>query len=81
MICALLGRTAQLTAHVTRLRRRALEKLDYVAYATCLDDLRCPPGNRLEALKGNRAGQHYIRINDPYRICFRWTDAGLVDYH
>jgi toxin HigB-1 len=68
------------------LRRRALEKLDYVAYATCLDDLRFPPGNRLEALKGNRVGQHSIRINDQYRVCFRWTDTGpvdveIVDYH
>jgi toxin HigB-1 len=70
----------------THLRRRALEKLDYVAYATCLDDLRSPPGNRLEALRGDRAGQHSIRINDQYRVCFHWTDAGpvdveIVDYH
>lgn len=67
-------------------RRRALEKLDSIAYATCLDDLRFPPGNRLEALKGDRAGQHSIRINDQYRVCFRWTDAApvdveIVDYH
>jgi proteic killer suppression protein len=51
-----------------------------------LDDLRFPPGNRLEALKGDRAGQHSIRINEQYRACFQWTDAGpvdveIVDYH
>ncbi len=51
-----------------------------------LDDLRVPPGNRLEALKGDRAGQHSIRVNDQFRVCFRWTDAGaedveIVDYH
>lgn len=51
-----------------------------------LGDLRSPPGNRLEALKGNRKGQHSIRINDQFRICFRWTKSGvenveIVDYH
>ena len=51
-----------------------------------LDDLRVPPANRLEALKGNRKGQYSIRINDQWRICFRWTEAGaadvdIVDYH
>lgn len=54
--------------------------------AVKLDDLRSPPGNRLEALKGDRQGQHSIRINDQWRICFIWTDAGadeveIVDYH
>jgi proteic killer suppression protein len=54
--------------------------------ATRLSDLRAPPGNRLEALKGNRRGQHSIRINDQWRICFVWRDAGaemveIVDYH
>lgn len=54
--------------------------------ATRLDDLRIPPANRLEALKGNRKGQHSIRINDQWRVCFVWTDTGLdaveiVDYH
>jgi len=54
--------------------------------ADCLNDLRVPPGNRLEALKGNRAGQYSIRINDQWRVCFRWTEAGaenveIVDYH
>jgi proteic killer suppression protein len=47
--------------------------------AVSLLQLRIPPGNRLEALHGNRAGQHSIRINDQYRICFRWTEAGPVD--
>lgn len=51
-----------------------------------LDDLRVPPGNRLEKLKGGRAGQHSIRVNDQFRICFVWTSSGpkdveLVDYH
>ena len=51
-----------------------------------LNDLMVPPGNRLERLRGDRAGQHSIRINQQYRICFRWTDAGpgeikIVDYH
>jgi proteic killer suppression protein len=54
--------------------------------AASLDDLRAPPANRLEALKGNRKGQHSIRINDQWRICFRWTDGDahdveIVDYH
>ena len=54
--------------------------------ATRLDDLRSPPGNRLEALKGDRRGQHSIRINQQWRICFRWTAEGpesveIVDYH
>jgi proteic killer suppression protein len=44
-----------------------------------LDDLRVPPGNRLEALKGDRTGQYSIRVNDQYRICFRWTAAGAAD--
>ena len=61
-------------------------KLDAVDSAGVLDDLRIPPGNRLERLKGDRRGQHSIRINDQYRVCFRWTDAGpedveVVDYH
>ena len=51
-----------------------------------LDDLRVPPANRLESLKGDRKGQHSIRINDQWRVCFRWTEAGpsgveIVDYH
>ena len=64
----------------------ALRKLDMVDAATRLDDLLSPPGNRLEKLSGDRDGQHSIRINDQYRICFVWTAAGpadvqIVDYH
>jgi proteic killer suppression protein len=64
----------------------ALRKLDMLDAATRLEDLRSPPGNRLEALKGDRAGQHSIRINQQWRLCFRWTDDGseaviIVDYH
>jgi proteic killer suppression protein len=63
--------------------RRKLRQLDI---AGRLDDLKVPPGNRLEALKGNRKGQMSIRINDQWRVCFRWTQAGpadveIVDYH
>jgi proteic killer suppression protein len=54
----------------------AMRKIDALRAATKLDDLRAPPGNRLEALSGNRAGQHSIRINDQWRICFRWTERG-----
>lgn len=66
--------------------RIAARKLDQIDSAILLTDLQVPPGNRLEALKRNRAGQHSIRINDQYRICFVWTDAGatdveIVDYH
>ena len=66
--------------------RIALRKLRQLQIAGSLNDLRVPPGNRLEALVGNRAGQHSIRINDRYRICFTWTVAGaqdveIVDYH
>jgi proteic killer suppression protein len=64
----------------------ARRKLRQLQIAGRLDDLRMPPGNLLEALKGDRAGQHSIRINDQYRVCFRWTAAGaenveIVDYH
>ena len=66
--------------------RIALRKLRQLQIAGSLNDLRIPPGNKLEALSGNRAGQHSIRINDRYRICFTWTAAGaqdveIVDYH
>ncbi len=61
-------------------------KLGYLDAAKALDDLRSPPGNRLEALAGDRAGQHSIRVNDQYRICFVWRlghaeDVEIVDYH
>ena len=64
----------------------ATRRLDALDQAEILDDLRVPPGNRLEALRGDRSGQHSIRINDQYRICFRWTESGpvdveVVDYH
>jgi proteic killer suppression protein len=64
----------------------ARRKLRQLEIAGRLDDLRIPPGNRLEALSGDRAGQTSIRINDQYRVCFVWTDAGprdveIVDYH
>ena len=64
----------------------AARKLDMVAAAVRLDDLRRPPGNRLEALSGDRKGQNSIRINDQWRVCFRWTNDGpedveIVDYH
>ena len=64
----------------------ALRKLDMIAAAHELTDLRVPPGNRLEALRGDRVGQYSIRVNDQWRICFRWTEGGahdveIVDYH
>jgi len=63
----------------------AARKLDQLDSVTTLNELQIPPGNWLEALRGNREGQHSIRINDQYRICFVWTDAGpdnveVVDY-
>lgn len=66
--------------------KMAVRKLDQLDSVTTLDELRVPPGNRLEALSGNRKGQHSIRINDQYRICFVWQDNGpdqieVVDYH
>lgn len=64
----------------------ALRKLAMLNRAGKLDDLRVPPGNRLEALKGDRAGQHSIRVNEQFRVCFVWTlegpiDVEIVDYH
>ena len=66
--------------------RIALRKLTQLDVAGRLEDLMVPPGNRLEALKGDRIGQYSIRINDQYRICFIWTDQGpckveICDYH
>lgn len=84
---------SQLVGNGTRSKRLpadiqgvAARKLAQLNAAVTLDDLRAPPGNRLEALKGSRKGQHSIRINDKYRVCFRWTPAGpedveIVDYH
>ena len=68
------------------IQNRALRKLRQIEAALTIDDLRNPPGNRLEALKGDRAGQMSIRINDQWRICFRWVegdaeDVEIVDYH
>ena len=64
----------------------ARRKLDQLDFAAGLNDLRSPPKNRLEALKGSREGQHSIRINDQYRICFIWSNDGvkdveIIDYH
>jgi toxin HigB-1 len=66
--------------------RVAFRKLDQINQAAELNDLRVPPGNRLEELRGNRERQHSIRINDQYRVCFAWTERGaeeveIVDYH
>ena len=70
----------------TSITRIAARKLDQINAAVNLDDLRAPPSNHLEALLGDRLGQHSIRINARYRICFVWTDIGaaqveIVDYH
>lgn len=64
----------------------AARKLDLLDSALTLDDIKIPPGNKLELLAGTRRGQHSIRINDQYRICFLWSDVGpahveIVDYH
>ena len=77
------GRGTRRFANIAAVARRKLRQPEI---AGRLDDLRVPPGNRLEALKGDRAGQHSIRINDQFRVCFRWTPAGpadveIVDYH
>jgi proteic killer suppression protein len=68
------------------IEKQALRKLDMLHNARDLGDLRAPPANRLEALAGDRRGQHSIRINDQWRICFTWTKEGpanveIVDYH
>jgi proteic killer suppression protein len=77
------GRRVSRFAQIESVARRKLRQLEI---AGRLQDLRVPPGNRLEALKGDRAGQYSIRVNDQYRVCFRWTEAGpadveIVDYH
>jgi proteic killer suppression protein len=68
------------------LQRRAFKKLAILNAAVALDNLRVPPGNQLEALRGRRLGQHSIQVNDQYRVCFIWRDGnalevGIVDYH
>lgn len=68
------------------IERAARRKLLYLSQARTLQDLLAPPGNRLEALKGDRRGQHSVRVNDQWRICFRWEDGHaydveIVDYH
>jgi proteic killer suppression protein len=77
------GERVKRFTNIADVARRKLRQLEIAAR---LDDLRVPPDNRLEALKGNRAGQHSIRINDQWRLCFRWTTSGaedveIVDYH
>jgi proteic killer suppression protein len=77
------GRRVRRFVNIEAVARRKLRQLQI---AGRLDDLRVPPGNRLETLKGDRGGQHSIRINAQYRVCFRWTAAGaeaveIVDYH
>jgi proteic killer suppression protein len=77
------GRSRRVPSDIQRV---ALRKLKYLNNAEDLNDLRVPPGNRLEALSGDREGQHSIRINDQYRICFVWKDGQfheveIVDYH
>jgi proteic killer suppression protein len=92
MIASFRGKEAEALFNdlpVVRLRaveRQARRKLLYLNAANALDELRQPPGNRLEALKGDRKGQYSIRINDQWRICFRWQDGNahdveIVDYH
>jgi len=76
-------RSRTLPVEIQSIARR---KLRYLNNARSLHDLRAPPGNRLEPLKGRRAGQYSIRINGQWRICFRWTGSGpdevdIVDYH
>jgi proteic killer suppression protein len=77
------GRPCARFANLRRVLERKLQMLDA---AHVLDDLRVPPGNRLESLVGDRAGQHAIHVNEQFRLCFRWTDRGpthveCVDYH
>jgi toxin HigB-1 len=77
------GRNRRLPAG---LQRRAFAKLAMLNAAVTLDNLQVPPGNQLEALRGNRAGQHSIRVNDQYRVCFVWRNGNafeveIVDYH
>ena len=70
------GNQVKQFVNIAKVARRKLRQLEI---AGRLDDLRIPPGNHLEALKGDRFGQHSIRINDQWRVCFRWSDAGPED--
>lgn len=81
-----LWRSERVVALDPRLQQAAIRKLRMLAAAVDLEDLRSPPGNRLEVLRGDRRGQHSIRVNDRWRICFVWKDGGvedveIVDYH
>lgn len=76
----------QRIARFSNIESRARRKLRQLQIAGRLEDLRVPPGNRLEKLRGDRAGQYSIRVNDQFRVCFRWSAAGaedveIVDYH
>ena len=78
--------SGELVKRYSGIAKQALRKLDLLDAARDLNDLRAPPANRLEALSGKRQGQHSIRINDQWRICFVWTKEGpanveIVDYH
>jgi len=73
-------------ARWVNIERPALRKLQQLSWSNLLEDLRAPPGNRLEALSGDRKGQYSIRINDQWRLCFKWgtegaSDVEIVDYH
>ena len=77
------GRSRRLPADLVR---RGFKKLAILNAAVALENLKVPPGNQLEALRGDRAGQHSIRVNDQYRVCFAWRDGNafdveIVDYH
>ena len=92
MIVSFANKETELLANRTRLKKYkkvekiALRKLWQLDIAKSLSDLKTPPGNRLESLKGKRLGQHSIRINNQYRLCFIWTEKGpkqveITDYH
>jgi proteic killer suppression protein len=77
------GHRVRRFVNIEAVARRKLRQLEI---AGSIEDLRVPPGNRLEALRGDRLGEHSIRINDQWRVCFRWTKSGaadveIVDYH
>jgi proteic killer suppression protein len=82
------GRPSKISGKICpkELWKTALRKLDQLDSVTSLDELKIPPGNRLESLTGNRKGQYSIRINDQYRICFKWIENNpdeveITDYH